>query len=87
MPNQEIQIQVHTDSDGIIHLDIPTDLINKDILLKVSFETTEPSFSQDEELQEILAHAKPASNLAEYAGTLTLTEDPLSFQENIRNEW
>ena len=87
MPNQEIQIQVHTDSDGMIHLDIPTDLINQDIQLKISFETTQPSLSQDEELQEILAHAKPASNLAEYAGTLTLTEDPLTFQENIRSEW
>lgn len=87
MPNQEIQIQVHTDSEGMIHLDIPTDQIERDILLKISFEATESSFSQDEELQEILANAKPASNLAEYAGTLNLTEDPLTFQENIRSEW
>ena len=87
MPNQEIQIQVHTDSDGMIHLDIPTDLVNQDILLKVSFATPEFSLPQDEELREILAHAKPASNLAEYAGTLTLTEDPLTFQKNIRSEW
>ena len=87
MSNQEIQIQVHTDSDGIVHLDIPTGLINQDIQLKVSFATTEQTFPQDEELQEILANAKPASNLAEYAGTLTLTEEPLNFQENIRSEW
>lgn len=87
MPNQEIQIQVHTDSDGMIHLELPTDQIDQDILLKISFEATESSFSQDEELQEILANAKPASNLAEYAGTLNLTEDPLTFQENIRSEW
>lgn len=87
MPNQEIQIQVHTDSEGMIHLDIPTDQIDRDLQLKVSFTTPKPSLSQDEELQEILANAKPASNLAEYAGTLILTEDPLTFQENIRSEW
>ena len=87
MSNQEIQIQVHTGSDGIVHLDIPTGLINQDIQLKVSFVTTKQISSQDEELKEIFANAKPASNLAEYAGTLTLTEDPLTFQENIRSEW
>ncbi len=87
MPNQEIQIQVHTDSDGMIHLDIPTDQIDRDLQLKVSFTTPEPSLSQDEELQEILANAQPASNLADYAGALTLTEDPLIFQKNIRSEW
>ena len=87
MPNQEIQIQVHTGSDGIVHLDIPTGLINQDIQLKVSFTTTEQTLPQDEELEKIIANAKPASNLAEYAGKLTLTEDPLTFQENIRSEW
>ncbi|ELS01215.1 hypothetical protein Xen7305DRAFT_00009170 [Xenococcus sp. PCC 7305] len=86
-PNQEIQIQVHTDSDGMIHLDIPTDLIDQDLQLKVSFATPKPKSPQDEELQEILANAKPTSNLAEYAGKLNLTEDPLTFQENIRSEW
>ncbi len=59
----------------------------RDIELKISFATPEQDLPQDRELEEILAHAKPASNLAEYAGTITLTEDPLTFQKNIRSEW
>jgi hypothetical protein len=31
--------------------------------------------------------AKPASHLAQYAGTISLTEDPLVFQERMRREW
>ncbi len=87
MSNQEIEIQAQTGSDGMVHLDIPTGLINQDIQLKVSFTTPEPDLPLDEELQYIFANAKPASNLAEYAGSLTLTEDPLTFQKNIRSEW
>ena len=87
MSNQEIHIQTHTGSDGMVHLDIPTGIIDRDIELKISFATPEQDLPQDRELEEILAHAKPASNLAEYAGTITLTQDPLTFQKNIRSEW
>jgi hypothetical protein len=31
--------------------------------------------------------AKPASNLAEFAGTLRLSEDPLAWQQRVRGEW
>ena len=43
--------------------------------------------SVDEELLEILANAKPASDLSEYSGTVALTVEPLDFQDSIRSEW
>ena len=48
MSNQEIHIQVHTGSDGMVHLDIPTGIINEDIELKVSFQTLEQTITQEE---------------------------------------
>jgi hypothetical protein len=53
----------------------------------LSDKTTEPPTPQEDDLGGILKNAKPATNLAEYAGTITLTEDPLAFQERIRSEW
>ena len=75
MPNKEIQIQVQTDSEGMINLNIPTDLINQDLQLKISFEPTEAHIIQDEELESILAKAKPASDLADYCGKLRTTKN------------
>lgn len=34
----------------------------------------------------ILEEMKPPSNLAQYSGTVTLSEDPLTFQARIRSE-
>ncbi len=87
MSDQEIHIKVHTDSNGMVHLDLPTGIINQDIQLTVSYETAEKAIAQDNDLKEILDEIKPASSLSKYAGTLNLTEDPLTFQENIRSEW
>ncbi len=87
MSDQEIHIQAHTGSDGMVHLDIPTGIINQDIQLTVSYEASEEKISQEDDLKEILDDIKPASRLSKYAGTLTLTEDPLTFQKNIRSEW
>jgi hypothetical protein len=89
MSDQEIHIQTHTGSDGIVHLDmdIPTGAIDRDIQLTVSYKISAPDASPENDLQKILANAKPASDLAQYAGIITLTEDPLAFQERIRSEW
>lgn len=84
MPDREIHIHTHTNSDGIVHLDIPVGIVNQNIDLTVSYSI---SSQEDLELAEIIAHAKPASDLADYRGTLKLTEDPLAFQQRIRNEW
>jgi hypothetical protein len=53
----------------------------------LSDKTTEPQTPQEDDLDGILKNAKPATNLAEYAGIITLTEDPLVFQERMRREW
>jgi predicted regulator of amino acid metabolism with ACT domain len=91
MSDQEIRIQAHTGSDGMVHLemDIPTGIINQDIQLTVSYKTSAEEISQishKDNLKEIVENVKPASRLAQYAGTITLTEDPLIFQERIRSE-
>lgn len=89
MSDQEIHIQAHTGSDGMIHLDmnIATGIINQDIQLTISYEASEDELSQEDDLKEIMGNVKPASGLAKYAGTVTLSEDPLSFQKRIRSEW
>lgn len=89
MSDQEIHIQAHTDSDGIVHLDIdiPTGIINQDIQLTVSYKAPSEKTSHKNDLSGILENVKPASRLTQYARTITLTEDPLIFQERIRSEW
>jgi hypothetical protein len=91
MSDQKIHIQAHTGSDGIVHLDmdIPTGIVNQDIQLTVSYKASSEKTSQlhNDDLKEILEDVKPASHLAQYAGTITLTEDPLIFQKRIRSEW
>ena len=87
MNNQELYIHTHTGSDGVVHLAIPTQFINQELELKVTFAAPASAISEDEELAEILTHAKPASNLIEYSGSINLSEDPLAFQQNIRREW
>lgn len=86
MPNQEIHIHTHTDTDGIVHLDIPVGIINQDIDLTISYSIEEDA-TVDKSLAEILAQAKPASDLSEFSGVLELTEDPLEYQRRIRDEW
>ena len=85
MSNQEIHIHTHTDTDGIVHLDIPVGIVNKDIDITISYSIEETEV--DTELAEILAQAKPASDLSEFSGVLELTEDPLEYQRRIRDEW
>lgn len=89
MSDQEIHIQAHTGSDGMVHLDmdIPTGMIDQDIELTVSYKTYPPKTSPANDLEELLENAKPASRLEQYAGTITLTEEPLLFQERMRREW
>lgn len=87
MPNQEIHIHTHTGIDGIVHLDIPVGVVNQDIDLTISYSTPEKASPVDPELAEILAQAKPASDLSEHCGTVDLVEDPLAYQQRIRNEW
>jgi hypothetical protein len=89
MSDQEIHIQAHTGSDGIVHLDIdiPTGIVNQDIQLTVSYQASSEKILHNDNLKGILEDVKPASHLAQYAGTITLTEDPLIFQKRIRSEW
>ena len=84
MSEREIHIQTHTNDDGIVHLKLPVGIVNQDIDLTVSYSI---STQEDLELAEIIANAKPASDLADYRGTLELTEDPVAFQQRIRHEW
>lgn len=39
MAEREIHIQAHTNTDGIVHLDIPTGIADRDIQLTISFST------------------------------------------------
>ena len=41
MSHQEINISAHTNEEGIVSLNIPTGIIDRDIQLKVSFEVIE----------------------------------------------
>ncbi|MDQ2098038.1 MAG: hypothetical protein QQW96_10365 [Tychonema bourrellyi B0820] len=38
-------------------------------------------------LETLIIHKKENSNLAKYAGVIKLTEDPLDYQRQIREEW
>ncbi|ELS02735.1 hypothetical protein Xen7305DRAFT_00024530 [Xenococcus sp. PCC 7305] len=89
MSDHEICIQAHTGSDGMVHLDmeIPTGIINQDIQLTVSYEAAEAENSREDDFKELIEDVKPASSLDKYAGTVTLSEDPLTFQERMRSEW
>jgi hypothetical protein len=87
MSDQEIHLQTHTGLDGVVHLDmdILTGMIDRDIQLTVSYKISAPDASPENDLQKILANAKPASDLGQYAGTITLTEAP-SFFRNVSND-
>jgi hypothetical protein len=89
MSEQEIHIQAHTGFDGTVHLDmdIATGIVNQNIQLTVSYKASSEKTSHNNDLKKILEDVKPASNLGQYAGTITLTEDPLIFQKRIRSEW
>ncbi|MEO0834451.1 MAG: hypothetical protein AAFY16_00320 [Cyanobacteria bacterium J06642_3] len=87
MSDKEIHIHTQTGADGMLHLDIPVGIVNENLEVTVSYSTLKRDDTADAELAEILANAKPASDLSESCGTITLTEDPLIFQQNIRNEW
>ncbi|MEM7557229.1 MAG: hypothetical protein AAF378_24705, partial [Cyanobacteria bacterium P01_A01_bin.84] len=89
MPEQKIHIKAHTGSDGIVHLDreISTGIIDRDVQLTVSYEASATEIEQQNDLQEILGEIKPPSQLNQYAGTINLSEDPLTFQKRIRSEW
>ena len=89
MSDREIHIQAHTDFDGVVHLDLDilTDIINQDIQLTVSYKSSKEKTLRENKLQEILGEVKPASHLTQYAGTIKLEEDALSFQKRIRSEW
>ncbi len=41
MSHQEINISAHTNEEGIVSLNIPTGIIDRDVQLKVSFEVVE----------------------------------------------
>ncbi|MDJ0591076.1 MAG: hypothetical protein QNJ72_13955 [Pleurocapsa sp. MO_226.B13] len=41
MSHQEINISAHTNEEGIVSLNIPTGIIDRDVRLKVSFEVVE----------------------------------------------
>ena len=84
MTYQEINIQTHTDTNGVAHLNIDTGVIDKDVSLTISYKALE---EEDPELNELLSKAKPATDFANLKGAISLKEDPLSFQKNIRDEW
>ena len=89
MSEQKIYIKAHTDSDGIVHLDreISTNIIDRDVQLTISYEASPTEIEKQNDLQEILGEIKPPSQLDQYAGTINLREDPLTFQQLIRSEW
>ncbi|MGB5712423.1 MAG: hypothetical protein WBM44_16120 [Waterburya sp.] len=43
MSNQEIYISAHTNEEGIVKIDVPTGIANRDIQLVVSFKAVEKS--------------------------------------------
>lgn len=85
MSDQEIHIQVHTGSDGMVHLDIPTGIINEDIELKVSFEPVEPTITQEE-----LSPAEKAKAFRAWADShsrgLPLLSDEAISRESIYSD-
>ncbi|MEL6912119.1 MAG: hypothetical protein AAGK10_19675 [Cyanobacteria bacterium J06555_3] len=87
MSKQEINIRTHTDADGTVNLDLPLGIVDQDIDLTVSYSTPAKNNQTDQELAEIIAQAKPASDLSEYCGVIELPVEPLEFQQSIRNEW
>ncbi len=89
MQEQKIYIKAHTDSNGIVHLDreISTGIIDRDVQLTVSYEASPTEIEQQNDPKKILGEIKPPSQLNQYAGTINLIEDPLTFQQRIRSEW
>lgn len=50
MSRQKIEISAHTDAEGIVHLDLPTGIVNRDIQLTVSF-TVEPTSEKTKQMR------------------------------------
>ncbi len=51
MSHQEINISAHTNEKGIVNLNIPTGIIDRDIQLKVSFEVVEQVTAQTPQMR------------------------------------
>lgn len=51
MSHQEINISAHTNEEGIVSLNIPTGIIDRDIRLKVSFEVLEQATAQTSKMR------------------------------------
>lgn len=51
MLHQEISISAHTNEEGIVSLNIPTGIIDRDVRLKVSFEVTEKATVQTSKMR------------------------------------
>ena len=51
MPHQEINISAHTNEEGIVNLNIPTGIIDRDVQLKVSFEIVEQVTAQTPQMR------------------------------------
>ena len=51
MSYQEINISAHTNEQGIVNLNIPTGILDRDIQLKVSFEVVEQATAQTPQMR------------------------------------
>ena len=51
MSNQEIYISAHTNEEGIVKIDVPTGIANRDIQLVVSFKAVEKSADTSGEMR------------------------------------
>ena len=51
MSHQEINISAHTNEEGIVSLNIPTGVIDRDVQLKVSFEVVEQATAQKHQMR------------------------------------
>ncbi len=51
MSHQEINISTHTNEEGIVSLNIPTGIIDRDVRLKVSFEVVEQATAQKQQMR------------------------------------
>lgn len=51
MSHQEINISAHTNEEGIVSLNIPTGIIDRDVQLKVSFEVVEEAIAQTPQMR------------------------------------
>ncbi|MEG4506247.1 hypothetical protein QUA81_21620 [Microcoleus sp. F6_B4] len=75
-------------SEGALMLPVRKKLVTDEAMRPVAVLIDYEDWQKIEQLLEtLIIQKKEKSNLAKYAGVIKLTQDPLEYQRQIREEW